>query len=296
MADENEGPLLRGVGVGRREAAPPWRIEVGARQGPSIHVVVRGSFYLAEDEHRALPLGPGDIVLVGGGGQGTATRIHCVAGAAGARAAQEETAELVSAAYAFTRAPDRGLAFLAPVVLLGAAEVRREPGLAAIVGLLRDALRDASASKERLARSLLDPLFAYVLHAHDRAEAGAASPDEHVARALQRMREQLAERWTVESLAKAAGLSRAAFARRFLAEMKVSPLRYLADLRMERAAQLLAEGDASLSRIAAEVGYVSEFAFSRAFKRHTGEAPGVFRRRCQPQGASFRMPPVRAAA
>ncbi|MFY0539422.1 helix-turn-helix transcriptional regulator [Nannocystis pusilla] len=104
------------------------------------------------------------------------------------------------------------------------------------------------------------------------------------------------ERWTVAALAKAAGLSRAAFARRFLAELGAPPLRHLTTIRMQRAARRLAESDDSLAAIAAEVGYDSEFAFSRAFKRHTGEAPAAFRRRCSAQGAALALPVVCAAA
>jgi AraC-like DNA-binding protein len=74
---------------------------------------------------------------------------------------------------------------------------------------------------------------------------------------------------------------------------------------MQIAARLLAKGDASLASVAAEVGYDSEFAFSRAFKRHTGQAPGVWRRRVRAEaptgatgatGATWRTPLARAAA
>lgn len=190
-------------------------------------------------------------------------------------------------------------------------EPEREPivrALSAVVDLLRAALEDPSAGQEPPARSLLEPLLAHALRCHERAREGHAARaldhegraarafDRRVTRALQLMQAKPAERWTVEALAKAAGLSRAAFARRFLAELGVPPLRYLAELRMRRAAELLAEGDGSLAAVAAEVGYDSEFAFSRAFKRHTGEAPGAFRRRSRSQGAALRSPPVRAAA
>lgn len=166
------------------------------------------------------------------------------------------------------------------------------------MSLLRAALADPSPGQAWLARSLLDPLLAYALHCHERVREGrvARAFDRRVARVLRLMQEKPAERWTIEALAKAAGLSRAALARRFLAELGVPPLRYLAELRMRRAAELLAGGDGSLAAVAAEVGYDSEFAFSRAFKRHTGEAPGAFRRRSRSEGAAFRLPPIRAAA
>ncbi|XXT14817.1 AraC family transcriptional regulator [Sorangium sp. So ce429] len=294
MADEMERQLPRGVAVSRRQGAPPWGVDAGER--PSLHVVVQGSFHLAQDGARFLEIEPGDVVLLGAGPRGAAPREHslrCVAPPSGAAPAP---AELLSATYA--AAPDGALAALAPVVRLPAGEVRRAQGLSAVVSLLRAALAEPSAEQERLARSLLEPLLAYTLHCHGgaRDRRVVRAFDRRVGRALQLIQEKPAARWTIEALARAAGLSRAAFARRFLAELGVPPLRYVAELRMQRAAELLAEGDRSLASIAAEVGYDSEFAFSRAFKRHTGEAPGAFRRRSRAQGAPLRMPPVRAAA
>jgi AraC-like DNA-binding protein len=102
--------------------------------------------------------------------------------------------------------------------------------------------------------------------------------DRNVARALSLLQAEPAKRWTVERLARAVGLSRAAFARRFAAVSGRSPLRYLTELRLALAANLLETTDDSLAELALHVGYTSEFAFSRAFKRKHGVAPGTFRR------------------
>ncbi|MET0794349.1 MAG: AraC family transcriptional regulator [Polyangiaceae bacterium] len=102
--------------------------------------------------------------------------------------------------------------------------------------------------------------------------------DRKVARALGLLQAEPAKRWTVERLARAVGLSRAAFARRFAALSGRSPLRYLTELRLALAASLLETTDDSLAELALRVGYTSEFAFSRAFKRQHGVAPGSFRR------------------
>ena len=108
--------------------------------------------------------------------------------------------------------------------------------------------------------------------------------DRAIARALSMLHAEPQQRWTVERLARAVGLSRAQFARRFVAVNGSSPLRYLTDLRLALAASLLESSDASLAEIATHVGYFSEFAFSRAFKRRHGVAPGSFRRlRAQPR-------------
>lgn len=102
-----------------------------------------------------------------------------------------------------------------------------------------------------------------------------------VERAKQHMRENLAASWTVTSLARRVGVSRPVLARQFQSHTGTSPMRWLSDLRMERAAERLRQGEEKLAVIAAEVGYRSEFAFNRAFKRRHGMAPGRYRQGAQ---------------
>jgi AraC-like DNA-binding protein len=104
------------------------------------------------------------------------------------------------------------------------------------------------------------------------------TPDPYVARALAAMKKEPARRWTVAALARVAGLSRAAFARRFTEAEGEPPLRWLASYRVALARARLLESDAPLAAIAVEIGYASEFAFAKAFKRLAGIAPGRFRR------------------
>ena len=93
------------------------------------------------------------------------------------------------------------------------------------------------------------------------------------------MKRDPARRWTVAELARKAGLSRAPFARRFLRATGTSPLRWLTAHRLDLARRRVVEGERSLAEIAAEVGYATEFALSKAFKRMFGMAPIVYRRR-----------------
>jgi AraC-like DNA-binding protein len=116
-------------------------------------------------------------------------------------------------------------------------------------------------------------------HAAVDAGGGNSARDGAVRRALELMDRDVKTRWTVASLARAVGLSRAAFARRFAAALGASPIAHLTALRLSRAARSLSSGDASLAEVAAEVGYDSEFAFNRAFKRFHGVPPAAFRRR-----------------
>jgi AraC-like DNA-binding protein len=101
--------------------------------------------------------------------------------------------------------------------------------------------------------------------------------DAPIERALELLNAELSKRWTVELLAREVGLSRPVFAARFLRVLGLSPMRYLTQRRLRVAASLLLGSDAALAEVAAHVGYTSEFAFNRAFKRQYGVPPGVYR-------------------
>jgi transcriptional regulator GlxA family with amidase domain len=111
-----------------------------------------------------------------------------------------------------------------------------------------------------------------------RSESLPTRSDAPVERAISLLRAELSAPWTVASLARRVALSRPVLARRFAVHTGLSPMRYLTKLRMDRSVELLSEDERALASIAAEVGYASEFAFNRAFKRHHGVAPGAFRR------------------
>jgi AraC-like DNA-binding protein len=85
------------------------------------------------------------------------------------------------------------------------------------------------------------------------------------------------QNWTAEQLAGLVGLSRSAFAERFTTLIGQPPMQYLGQWRMQLAAQRLRASRDPLARIAAEIGYDSEAAFSRAFKRQYGEPPAAWR-------------------
>jgi AraC-like DNA-binding protein len=86
------------------------------------------------------------------------------------------------------------------------------------------------------------------------------------------------EAWTAESLAHEVGMSRSAFAEHFSSLVGQPPMQYLAMWRMHMAAQQLREGRSSVAQVAFGIGYDSEAAFSRAFKRQFGTSPGTWRR------------------
>ena len=103
--------------------------------------------------------------------------------------------------------------------------------------------------------------------------------DPVVGRALSLLHGEPAHNWTIEDLAKQAGASRTVLAQRFADLVGVPPMHYLAKWRMQLASELLTGGNAHIAGIAAAVGYDSEAAFSRAFKKMIGVAPSAWRRR-----------------
>jgi AraC-like DNA-binding protein len=102
--------------------------------------------------------------------------------------------------------------------------------------------------------------------------------DRYVGRALALMHEQPAFDWTIEELGRRIGLSRSALHERFLQMTGVPPMQYLAQWRMQAASRLLLETSASVASVALDVGYDSEAAFTRAFKRQAGKPPATWRR------------------
>jgi AraC family transcriptional regulator, alkane utilization regulator len=101
--------------------------------------------------------------------------------------------------------------------------------------------------------------------------------DAHVGKALRLLHANPTRNWTVGELARESAISRSALAERFTELVGDAPIRYLANWRMQLAKQLLREG-AHVQEVATRVGYESEAAFNRAFKRATGSPPAAWRR------------------
>lgn len=102
--------------------------------------------------------------------------------------------------------------------------------------------------------------------------------DRQVGRAIGLMHAEPAHPWTLEELGQRVGLSRSALHERFVSLTGMPPAQYLTNWRMQCGARLLREGDANVAAVALEVGYESEAAFARAFKRATGLPPAAWRR------------------
>ena len=92
------------------------------------------------------------------------------------------------------------------------------------------------------------------------------------------MHADIAHAWSVEELAREAGLSRSGLGERFTRVSGVAPMHYLADWHLQVAGQKLRDSSDPLARVAEQVGYESEAAFSRAFKKKFGATPATWRR------------------
>jgi AraC-like DNA-binding protein len=105
----------------------------------------------------------------------------------------------------------------------------------------------------------------------------AGLADELSGRALRALHEKPSKAWTIEDLAREIGTSRSVLAERFTQVVGVPPMQYLAEWRMQLAAELLSASNLGLAEIAPRVGYGSEAALSRAFKRMVGVTPALWR-------------------
>lgn len=155
-----------------------------------------------------------------------------------------------------------------------------------MTSLLDDAVTpgESVAGREAMLAKLAELMFVEALRAHiealppDARGWVAGLRDPLVGAALRVMHGRPAEPWTLSSLAHEVGMSRSSLAERFTAYVEVPPMQYLTRWRLQLAAGLLQGGTVGVSGAAAAVGYRSEAAFHRAFKRHVGASPGSWRR------------------
>ncbi|MET9435373.1 AraC family transcriptional regulator [Streptomyces sp. NPDC006551] len=286
----------------------PWGWRFPASKGAGFHVLTQGSAWLLHpDATPPVRLEPGDVVLLAHGSR------HGLA--------DDPATPLVEAATlpdgSWPTEPHRGPAGPADTLLLcGAYQVNRARAhplfaelppfllvrtgrggghaeVRAAVELLGAELADPRPGSDAIVPSLLDVLLVHLIRTWwltERADRttgwSAALSDPAVAAALQAIHADPARPWTVEELGTRAGLSRAAFARRFTTLVGRPPLAYLTWWRMTTAGRLLRTDDTPLRTVAGRAGYSSEFAFAKAFKREYGVAPGQYRRRSSPEAPS----------
>jgi AraC-like DNA-binding protein len=182
---------------------------------------------------------------------------------------------------------------LPPVIKVGDKTGSDAPWLAQFIRLATTESADKRAGGESVLAKLSELMFIEVVRRYLEAlppeQAGwlAGLRDPFVGKALSLMHGRPAHNWTIEELAKEVGLSRSVLAERFADLVGIPPMLYLAKWRMQLASGLLSGGNANIANIAAEVGYESEAAFSRAFKKMTSVPPSIWRRRLRPSATQL---------
>jgi AraC-like DNA-binding protein len=254
----------------------PWGFHGQPAPGVGFHVVLQGSCRLVREGHEPVHLGVGDVVCL----------LPHITDYGLADSGPGTSAVLLCGAYMLDQSRPHPLLAELPEIIHLPARVGRHPGLRAAVELLGSELDRPQHGTDAIVPALLDMLLLYILRAWYDEQADehgpggwvAALADRGISAALSAIHDDPARSWTVAELGALAGLSRAAFARRFAALVGQPPLSYLTWWRMTLAAHLLRDSDAPLGAVAVRTGYTSEFAFAKAFKREHGIAPGGYRR------------------
>jgi AraC-like DNA-binding protein len=284
---------------GRLELSAPWGIRATAAPRMSFYAVIRGAAVLASGRH-TLRLAAGDLVFLREGLVHTLrdhvrSRVTNVAdiyakrsgrcGAIVRHGGGGAQITIIAGAVSFeTTTLDPLLHYLPDVIHVAGEDRAVVQWLDSTLHMMAFEMHAEEPGYELVASRLADVLFVHALRSHVRlnpCQAGwmRAIGDAQLGVAFQRMHERPDEPWTVETLARAASMSRSAFAARFKELLGLSPLAYLTRWRIHRAAELLVSSSKTVADIAGIVGYETESAFSKVFKRHLGETPGAYRRR-----------------
>jgi AraC-like DNA-binding protein len=283
----------------------PFLRRLPRSQAAGFHVVLQGSCWAVAPGREPTQLGPGDVVFFprgsahalmdkpasaslgvdqGSSGDISAREIGPIQ-RDGAENASSAGVVMLCGAYLLDRSCLHPLLDEMPEMLHMPARAGAQWRLRTTIELLGAEIDQDQSGGDTAIPSLLDLMFLYILRAWlaDGADCAlttgwsAALKDRQIAAALAGIHGDPAKPWTVATLASTAGLSRAAFARRFSSLLGQSPAAYLTKWRMMVATRLLRDTDLPLAAIAGQVGYSSEYAFAHAFKRLCGIAPGACR-------------------
>jgi AraC-like DNA-binding protein len=292
---------MHGIFYSRCQFSAPWALTLPSFPGSMMfHVVTAGRCWLEVAGAEPRLLQPGDLALVP---HGEGHRINSEPGVLGVDlwdAPREELSEryevirmggggapteLVCGTVGFDHPAARHLVSLLPAVIT--VETWRSPETEWIGSTLRFMAAEARERRpggEAVITRLADILVIQAIRAWIEEETAAqtgwlgALRDRQIGQALALIHRDPARDWTVATLAHEVAMSRSAFAARFTALVGEPVLHYVKRWRMQLAHTWLAEEDSTVGELALRLGYRSEAAFSRAFKRFLGVSPGAVRR------------------
>jgi AraC-like DNA-binding protein len=299
VADVLNALELRGWLSSRRELVPPWRYDFAPSNDSMFHVISYGGAYLQiEGEAAPTRVEDGDVVLFPTGHphslyddpQSPLTRLvhldynpqrgHQVVDSAG----EGPKLLMLCGAFHFEYPNDFPLLHRLPrLIHIPGAQGRLEQGFADIVRLIARESASRQIGAEVVLNRLTELLFIQVIRLWLGQPAQApvgwagALRDQPISAALGLIHQSPAHKWTVNELAEAVALSRSAFSARFTELVGEPPLTYLTRWRMLRATRLL-RNEVRMGTIAEQLGYESEAAFRKAFKRELGVPPAQYRR------------------
>ncbi len=299
LADVLAAGRLGGAVFARTAPRAPWGMAFEAAPMAGFHLVVRGSCHLRLDAGAPVELAQGDLVLVSHGSPhticnppharptpfGEILARHADPDADLVFGGDGAATVLVCGGYHFAAGRAHPLLeILPPLIHVSTAAASAGHDVSLIVELLTREVAGRGMGTATVTNRLVDALLVYVVRAwlaqQPEGVAGwlGALRDPVIARALALLHGAPEHPWSVEELAGRVGMSRSGFAQRFVTLVGDTPRRYLAQLRVDRAAQLLRDGDDSILAIALAVGYATEQALSKAFASRYGVPPGRYRR------------------
>jgi AraC-like DNA-binding protein len=286
----------------RTELTAPWGLTLPPMPGHLwFHVVTSGALQLEGSEDRPVPLQPGDLALVTQGA-GHALRSEPGVAAPGVLDLEREAVSdryevlrhggggtltrLMCGAVRFDHPAARNLVAALPELIrieaLSTPDVER---MQATLGLIAAETFRPQPGGEAVITRLADVLVIQAIRAWIETDPNArtgwlgALRDPQIGQALALVHAEPTRAWTVASLAREVAMSRSAFAARFTELVGEPAMQYVTNLRMRAAVNALSEDGATVAELADKLGYRSQAAFARAFKRVVGVAPGQVRRR-----------------
>ncbi|MBX3228627.1 MAG: AraC family transcriptional regulator [Labilithrix sp.] len=271
-----------------------WSVRYEAHVDPGFCLMLEGSCFLDGEGIGALELTEGDFVLLPATPGFTlasdlALKPRLVPPTHGEELRHgtktgPPSMRMLGGYFRFDRANADLLVKLLPSIVLVRRGDTGAARLCTIVELIAEETTAERPGKDLILERLVEVLLVEAMRFRPveaaREEQGllAGLADPALARALRRIHEDVAHRWTVAELARAAGMSRAVFAERFARKVGMPPMQYLLEWRIAIAKDVLQRDRAPLAEVAEKIGYQSASAFSTAFSRHTGCAPSAFAR------------------